>query len=115
MQFLVIVTIGQHAGGPSAELQTSMTKFVDDETRAGTFVMTGGLAPDGAGASIALSKAGIVRSGPHLSIHGYAVVEGPTLEHATEVASRLLRLHQRLAPDWEIHCDVREIITHCLP
>jgi hypothetical protein len=92
-----------------------MTKFVDDETRAGTFVITGGLAPQPAGARVGVSRAGLVRGEPHLPIHGYAVVESPSLEHATEAASRLLRLHQRHAPAWEIECDVREIVTNCLP
>ena len=115
MQFLMTVTIRREAGVPSTELQASMTKFVDDEIRAGTFVITGGLARQAAGARIGVSRAGLVRSESHLPIHGYAVVESPSLEHATEAASRLLRLHQRLSPDWEIECDVREIVTHCLP
>jgi hypothetical protein len=115
MQFLLTVTIREHASNPTAALQASMTKFVDDETRTGTLVMTGGLAPEAQGSGIRLSNGGLVRDAPQLRIHGYAVVNSPTLEHATGVASRLLRLHQQLAPDWEVDCDVREIVTHCLP
>jgi hypothetical protein len=92
-----------------------MTKFVDDSTRAGTFVITGGLAAPADGAGIRLSKAGLVRSEPHLPIHGYAVVECPALEGAMDVASRLLRLHQDFVPEWEVECDVRQIVTDCLP
>jgi len=115
MQFLVTVSIGRQVGAPPAEFQAAMTKFVDDETRAGTFVLTGGLAAPADGARIRIAKARLVRSEPHLPIHGYAVVECPALEEAMDVASRLLRLHQEFVPDWEVACDVRPIVTHCLP
>jgi hypothetical protein len=115
MQFLLTVTIGEHAGAPPTELQEAMTNFVHDETRAGTFVITGGLAGPADGVRIRVSKAGLVRSEPQLPIHGYAVVECPALNQATEAASRLLRLHQDFVPDWDVECDVRQIVTDCLP
>jgi hypothetical protein len=115
MQFLLTVTIGEPAGAPPTELQDAMTNFVHDATRAGTFVITGGLAARTDGARIRLAQAGLVRSEPPLPIHGYAVVECPALEQATDVASRLLRLHQDFVPDWEVACDVRQIVTDCLP
>ena len=116
MQFLVTVTVVPPAdAAPPTELQTAMTKFVHDETRAGTFVITGGLAAQADGARICLSTAGLVRSEPHLPIHGYAVVEGSALEQAIEVASHLLRIHQDFVPEWEVECDVRQIVTDCLP
>ena len=115
MQFLLTVTLGQHPGVPPTELQTAMTRFVDDETRAGTFVITGGLAAQTDGARVRVSQAGLGSSEPHLPIHGYAVVECPALEQAIEVASRVLRLHQQLVPDWEVECEVRQVVTHCLP
>ncbi len=101
MQFLVTVSIGQHAGAPLTEFQAAMTRFVDDETRAGTFVLTGGLAAHADGAGIRVSKAGLVRGEPHLPIHGYAVVECPALKDAVDIASRLLRLHQDFVPEWK--------------
>jgi hypothetical protein len=115
MQFLLTVAIGEHVGAPPTELQDAMTNFVHDETRAGTFVTTGGLAGRADGACIRLAQAGLVRSEPQLPIHGYAVVDCPALEQATDVASRLLRLHQDVVPDWEVECDVRPIVTDCLP
>jgi hypothetical protein len=115
MQFLLTVAIGEHVGAPPTELQDAMTNFVHDETRAGTFVIAGGLAARADGARIRLSKAGLASSEPQLPIHGYAVVECPALEQATDVASRLLRLHQDFVPDWEVECDVRPIVTDCLP
>ena len=115
MQFLVTVTIAQHPGSPPAELQTAMTKFVRDETRAGTFVVTGGLAERADGTRVGVSKAGQMKSEPRIPIDGYAVVECPAVEQAIEVASRLLRLHQDFVPHWEVDCEVRQIVTDCLP
>src|SRR5262245_27244356 len=112
MRFLLTVTIGRQVGSPPAEFQAAMTRLVDDETRAGRFVLSGGLAD---GARIGVSNAELVRGGPRASIHGFAVVECPALEQAIEVASRLVRLHQELVPAWEVDCDVRPIVTHCLP
>src|SRR5262245_37906538 len=115
MQFLVTVSIGQNAGDTLTEFEAAMTKFIDDVTRAGTFVITGGLAAHADSARIRVSKTGLVRSEPHLPIHGYAVVECPALEQAVEVASRLLRLHQDFVPECEVEYQVRQIVTHCLP
>jgi hypothetical protein len=115
MQFLMTVSIAERGGAPTTELQAAMTKFVDDETHAGNFVITGGLAAHADGARIRVSKHRLVRSEAHLPIDGYAVVECPALEQAMEVAARLLQLHQDLVPEWEVDCDVRPIVTHCLP
>lgn len=115
MQFLVTVSIGKHPGVPPTALQTAMTKFVEDGTRAGTFVLTGGLAPPADGTSVRASKAGFVTEDVQIAIHGFAVVECPALEKASEIALRLLRFHHELVPEWEVACDVRPIVTHCLP
>ena len=66
MQFLVTVTVGLPAdAAPPTELQTAMTKFVHDETRAGTFMITGGLAPRADGAhSYCKRRAGEKRATP---------------------------------------------------
>jgi hypothetical protein len=115
MQFLVTVTLGKHEGAPPPELQATMTKLVHDATRAGTFVITGGLAEPTDGVRVGVSNAGLVTGKPHLPIHGYAVAECAALEQAMEAASRLLRVHQDFVPDWEVECEVRQIVTDCLP
>jgi hypothetical protein len=115
MQFLVTVTLVQHSGAPPEELQAAMTKFVHDQTRAGTFVITGGLAAPADGARIGISNAGLVKSEPRVPLDGYAVAECPALEQAMELATHVLRLHQEFVPDWEVVCDVRQIVTDCIP
>jgi hypothetical protein len=114
MQFFVTLTLNQLAASP-AELQSAMTEFVESELQAGSFVMTGGLAPHADGARVELSPDGMLQDDPRLPVHGFAVVEAPTLEQAVETASRLLRLHQSHVPDWAGNCEVRPVLTHCLP
>lgn len=114
MQFFVTLTLDQLTASP-AELQSAMTEFVENELQAGSFVITGGLASHADGARVELSPSGMHQGDPRLPVHGFAVVEAPSLEQAVEVASRMLRLHQSHVPDWAGNCEVRPVVTHCLP
>lgn len=114
MQYLVTLTLDQLAATP-AELHSAMTEFVEREIEAGNFVLTGGLAPAADGVRVELSSHGAAQDGPHLPVHGFAVVESSSLEEAVEVASRMLRLHRSHVPTWTGNCEVRPIVTHRLP
>lgn len=114
MQFLVTLTLDRLTASP-AELQSAMTEFVENELQAGSFVITGGLAPHADGARVQLSPDGVVQEDSRLPLHGFAIVEAPSLEQAVEVATRMLRLHQSYVPDWAGNCEVRPVVTHCLP
>jgi hypothetical protein len=114
MQFFVTLTVDQLTASP-ADLQTAMTEFVEKELQAGSFIITGGLSPHGDGVRIGVSPGGVVRDEPRLAVHGFAVVEAASLEEAEEVASRMLRLHQSYVLDWAGSCEVRPVVTHCLP
>ena len=114
MQFFVTLTLDQMTNSP-AELQSAMTEFVEDELRSGAFVITGGLASHADAVRVEVAPSGMVSEEPRLPIHGFAVVEALSLEQAVEVASRMLRLHQKYVPEWAGSCEVRPIVTHCLP
>jgi hypothetical protein len=114
MQYLVSLTVDQPTSAP-AELQSAMTEFVDNELQAGGFVMTGGLAPHADSVRVELSQDGMLRADARLPVHDFALVEVPSLEQAVELASRMLRLHQKYVPDWVRDCEVRPVVTHCLP
>jgi hypothetical protein len=114
MQYFVTLTLDQLTS-PPAELQSAMTEFVEKERHAGSFVITGGLASHADGVRVDLSHTGMVQGEARLPVHGFAVVEAPSLEHAVEVASRMLRLHQNHVPDWAGNCEVRPVVTDCLP
>jgi hypothetical protein len=115
MQFLMTVSIVQATGEPPAAFQAAMTAFVDDETRAGTFVTSGAFAPAGGGVGLRTGPGGRGRTEVQVPIHGFAIVQCGSFAQAEEVASRWLRLHEEFAPSWEVACDVREIVTRCLP
>jgi hypothetical protein len=114
MQFLVTLSLDQLTASPP-ELQSAMTEFVEDGLKAGTFVVTGGLASHAEGARVELSPGGALQGEPRLPVYGFAVVEASSLEQAVEVASRMLRLHQSHVRDWTGNCEVRPVVTHCLP
>ena len=114
MQFFVTLTLDQLTS-PPAELESAMTELVEHELEAGRFVITGGLASHADGARVELSPSGMPQGNAHLPVHGFAVVEAPSLEEAVELASRMLRLHQDYVPDWAGSCEVRPVVTHCLP
>jgi hypothetical protein len=114
MQYFVMLTLDQ-LKSPPAELEAAMTEFVENELQAGTFVITGGLGSHADGARVELSPSGIRQGDVRLPVHGFAVVEAPSLEQAVEVASRMLRIHQTHVSDWAGHCEVWPVVTHCLP
>ena len=115
MQFLLTVTIREYTDLPPTELQTSMTQFVEERLRTGTFVITGSFALDGDARRLGSSTAAVVRTEPGPPIHGFGVVEARSLEHAAETAEHLLRIHEQFVPAWRIECELRHIVTHCLP
>jgi len=114
MRFLVTLALDQLTSSPP-ELQSAMTEFVENELQAGSFIITGGLASLADGVRIDLSPIGMPQGDARLPVHGFAVVEAPSLEQAVEVASRMMRLHQDYVPDWAGNCEVRSLVTHCLP
>jgi hypothetical protein len=64
------------------------------------------------GRRVELSPDGIVQGNPRLPVHGFAVVESPSLEQAVEVASPMLRLHRSHVPNWSGGCEVHTRLYH---
>ena len=84
MQFLIPITLGQNSSAPPQELQTGMTKLIDDEIAAGTLIFAGGLAPPSGGCWDALSNHELtVRTAPRAGSPGSAPRH---LEHAGRYA-----------------------------
>ena len=114
-QFLITVNLTRFSGTPPEKLQAEMTALIEDETRRGTFVVTGGLAPHSDGARLSLSSGGMERGAAQLPLHGFAIVEAQSLDKAIAVASRMLHIHKQYVPNWQCDWEVRPIVTHCLP
>jgi hypothetical protein len=81
--------------------------------RAGALLDTAGLAPSAAGARVQLAGGHLsVIDGPFAEAKefiSYALYQVRTKEEAVEWASRFMRLHQELVPDWEGEADVLRV------
>jgi hypothetical protein len=85
---------------PSPELMARMGKLIEEMTRSGVLISTGGLLPSSKGARIKCSGGRVtVTDGPFTEakelIAGFAIVEAQSKEHAIELSRRF----------WEVHGD----------
>jgi len=112
MRFLSMIRVNERAGQvPSEQLMSDMGELIEEMTRAGTLVHTAGLRPTAEGRRIRLRKGQLSTvDGPFTEtkevIGGFAIVEAPSMEAATELTKRFLLIH---GDAWEIECEVRQI------
>ncbi|WP_206318371.1 YciI family protein [Actinacidiphila epipremni] len=97
--------------GPSGELMEEMGKLLEEMTKAGVLLDTGGLRAVEPGAVVRQVKGKqTVLDGPFSEakevIGGYALVQAKSLEEATQWASRFLAVH---GEEWEIEAEVRQV------
>ena len=107
MQFLVTLTLDRLTS-PPAELEAAMTEFVENRLQTGSFVISGGLASGADGVRVDLSPSGELQGDASLPVHGFAVVEAPSLEHTvglhpgrcgyTRITSRIGQATARCGP-----------------
>ncbi|WUH91275.1 YciI family protein [Streptomyces sp. NBC_00433] len=97
--------------GPDEKLMTEMGKLLEDMTKAGVLLDTGGLQPAAEGAVI--RQAGgkqTVLDGPFTEakevVGGYAIIQAKSVEEASQWASRFLAIH---GDEWEITAEVRQV------
>ena len=98
-------------GGPSEELMTEMGELLEEMTKAGVLLDTGGLRPAGEGAVIRQAAGRqTVLDGPFAEakevIGGYAVFQAKSGEEAAQWASRFLAIH---GDEWEITAEIRQV------
>lgn len=118
MRFLSMVRINENTGQqPSERLMADMGKLMEEMTRAGVLLDTAGLGPTADGVRVKLSGGKIsVADGPFTEakevIGGYAIVKAASREEAISHTRRFLAVH---GDDWEIECEVRQLIEHDSP
>jgi hypothetical protein len=100
------------AGGPSEELTTEMGKLIDEMTKAGVLLDTGGLRPMQEATSVRLSGGKqTVLDGPFAEakevVGGYCVLQAKSRDEAVEWASRFLSVH---GDEWEMATEIRQIV-----
>jgi len=114
MRFMMIVKHAEKQETPPKELMDAITKLVEEETKAGTMVGTGGLGPTALGARVRLSGGQVtVTDGPFTEakevVGGYAQFELKSKEEAVESAVHFMELHKKYWPSWEGETEVRQM------
>ena len=114
MRFMMIVKHTEKQGPPPKSLMDAIAKAAEEETKAGTMLGNGGLAPTAQGARVRLSGGKVsVIDGPFTEakeiIGGYAQFELKSKEEAIESAVQFMELHKKHWPGWEGETEVRQM------
>lgn len=116
MRFLSMVRINERAGQkPSAQLMEDMGRLMAEMTANGSLLDTAGLQPTAAGKRVRLSHGRqTVVDGPFTEakevVGGYAMLQAASMDEALEITRRFLAVH---GEEWEIECEVRQVMEHC--
>jgi len=102
---------GKNPQGPSEELMEEMGKLIDEMTRAGVLLDTGGLRPLDEGSRITIAGGRqTVLDGPFTEakevIGGYALIQAKSKEEAVEWCSRFMAIH---GDEWELEAEIRQV------
>lgn len=115
MRFMMIVKHAEKQSGPPPKpLMDAIAKLAEEESKAGTMLGSGGLAPTAQGARVRLSGGKVtVTDGPFTEakeiIGGYAQFELKSKKEAVEAAVRFMELHKKYWPGWEGETEVRQM------
>ncbi len=114
MKFMMMVKHAEKQSSPPKELMDAITILVEEETKNGTMIGTGGLGPSAEGARVRLSGGKVtVTDGPFTEakeiIGGYAQFELKSKKEAIEAAVRFMELHKKHWPGWEGETEVRQM------
>jgi hypothetical protein len=116
MRFMMMLKADKstEAGAPpDPKLMTAMSKFIEEITRSGALLSTGGLAPSSTGVRLVASGGHLKQiDGPFAEtkelIAGYAMIQAKSKAEAIEYARRFMKVHiDVLGPSWEGSCEVR--------
>jgi hypothetical protein len=99
---------------PPKALMDAIAILMEEETKSGRILGTGGLAPTAQGARVRLSGGKVsVIDGPFTEakeiIGGYAQFELSSKEEAVESAVQFMELHRKYWPEWEGETEVRQM------
>jgi hypothetical protein len=115
MRFMMMVKHSENQGPPPAGFMEVMAKLGEEAVKAGTMVVSGGLASTAASTRVRLSN-GQVRAidGPFTEakevVGGFAVLEYKSKKEALEGAIAFMELHKKHWPGWEGETEVRQLL-----
>jgi len=114
MRYLLLIQTdpdGSVSAGPDERLAAEMSSLLQDMTKAGVLLDTGGLRPVAEATRLRLANGEqTVIDGPFTEskevVGGYCLVQVRSKAEAVEWASRFLALH---GPEWEMGIEVRQL------
>ena len=115
MRFMMLVKSAENKGAPPKGFMDVMAKLGEEAVKAGTMVVSGGLAPTAASTRVRLSKGQITPiDGPFTEakevIGGFAILEFQSKKEALESAKHFMELHKKHWPGWEGETEVRQVL-----
>ncbi|MDX2700992.1 YciI family protein [Streptomyces ipomoeae] len=113
-RYLSMVRIDEQTAppeGPSPELMQRMGDLLEEITKAGVMLDTGGLMPSAQGKRVRWEGGELsVTDGPFTEtkevVGGYALMQCKDMAEAIEWTKRFLKVHEEY---WTVTCEVREI------
>lgn len=115
MRYLMMIKSAETEGPPSPELMAGVGRMIEEMSRSGVLLETGGLAPSARGARIKLTGAKLfVTDGPFAEtnevIGGYAILRANSKHEAVALGKQFMQLHADiLGPAFSAECEVREM------
>jgi hypothetical protein len=115
MRFMMMVKSAENKGAPPKGFMEEMAKLGEEAVKAGTMVVSGGLAATAASTRVRLSKSQITAiDGPFTEakevIGGFAILEFHSKKEALESAKHFMELHKKHWPGWEGETEVRQVL-----
>ncbi len=115
MRFMMLVKSAENKGAPPKGFMDVMAKLGEEAVKAGTMVVSGGLAPTAASTRVRLSKGQITPiDGPFTEakevVGGFAILEFQSKKEALESAKHFMELHKKHWPGWEGETEVRQVL-----
>src|SRR6201981_1652741 len=114
MRFMMLVKHAENSGPPPKGFMDEMAKLGEEAVKAGTMVVSGGLAPTATNTRVRISKGQVTAiDGPFPEakevVGGFAILEYKSKKEALEGALGFMELHKRYWPGWEGETEVRQI------
>ena len=114
MRYLILLKGTRPATPPPAGLMEGIMALGEEATKAGALLDTAGLSPSAMGARVAVGGGALsVTDGPFAEakeVISYALYDVRSKEEAVEWASRFMKLHRDLWPEWEGESDVLKVM-----
>jgi hypothetical protein len=115
MRFMMMVKSAENKGAPPKGFMEEMAKLGEEAVKAGTMVVSGGLAATAASTRVRLSKGQIAAiDGPFTEakevVGGFAILEFQSKKEALESAKHFMELHKKHWPGWEGETEVRQVL-----